>query len=162
MLIACWLLAQGCSVSVTPYHADDTKAYRDLWRSDWTPIIAAARGWAPSGGQPGACNRGGSGCYTVDQRVLPLLAKLVHDLEHVDVPPSYRRATQAVLQMINIDGQGISDRDAALRKKDDALFAKAVTEIHRALSLMSSSYALFPASNRPTPVPFGGPGHYAG
>jgi hypothetical protein len=160
------LATSGCTVTVRAAPAQTTHAneagYRQMWQRDWSAVIDASTPWNPAGSTRGACNQGAdiNVCYRTDQAVLPLLHTLYSDLSTATVPSQYTKANAAMVSALNSEGQGLSDRDAAIRTNDDALFRRAVGELRSAASQLMAAYLEFPQGDRPTPQLFG-PGRHS-
>lgn len=165
------LATSGCTVTLsaapmetTPVkttHPNET-SYRQLWQRDWSAVIDASTPWNPTGSTPGACNKGAdiNACYRTDQAVLPPLHTLYSDLSTTTVPAQYTKANTAMVSALNSEGQGLTDRDTAIRTNDDALFRRAVDELNNAVPQLTAAYLEFPQDDRPTPQLFG-PGRHS-
>jgi hypothetical protein len=145
----------SCSVSVGSVHDDQ---FRAVWSPDWAVVNAAARPLAPSAGNPGDCNIGSSAtaCVRTGQNMVAALTKLETDLEAVTTPQEYTGASTTIRHAIQIDIKGITDRNNAIKARDNRLFSTAITEVQQAAKMFPQGYAQFPQTTRPTPQPFDG------
>jgi len=78
------------------------------------------------------------------------------DLAAVETPPEYAAASTTIQQAIRISIKGLTDRNSAIKTRDNSLFTTAITELQQAANLFAQGYAQFPQTTRPTPVPFDG------
>jgi hypothetical protein len=159
MCVVC--VASGCSVTVSKpvspsTHANEA-AYRQLWSQDWQALIQASTPWNPIGSSPGACDKGAdiNACYGTDEAVLPLVRALIRDLSSVTVPPQYTKGNVAMLTALNVEVQGLTDRDTGLRNNDDASFSRGYDELRTAAGQLDAAYGEYPAGDRPSPALFG-------
>jgi hypothetical protein len=161
------LTLSGCAVGVSIIDIDDG-AYTTMWARDWAVVDSDAAAFAPSGGNPGACNTGGTkiGCYQASVQVATDLQSLLSDLKSTSTPSQFATANGALEHAVELDITGLNLRAQSLTaaestSPDDAtMFSQGMADIRQAASEFSTAYAEFPSYARPSPVPFAG--GYAG
>jgi hypothetical protein len=84
------------------------------------------------------------------------LSKLETDLAAVETPHEYAAASATIQKAIRISIKGLTDRNNAIKARDDSLFTPAITELQQAANLFAKGYAQFPQTTRPGPAPFDG------
>lgn len=145
----------SCSVSVGSVHDDQ---FRAVWSPGWVAVNAAAKPLVASAGNPGACDIGGSvqACVRTDQNMVTALKKLRTNLAAVETPQEYAVASKTIQHAIQLEINGLTHRNGAIKAKNNRLFSKAITELQQAGKLFDQGYAQFPQTTRPTPQPFNG------
>jgi hypothetical protein len=153
-------LSSGCSVQIGSSRVDLAK-YQSTWEHGWEPVIRAAARWKPTDGTAPPClaaSLSASDCLNIDTVALKSLLALSIILRNAEVPKEYKQAHEEALAAIAQDIHALGQRDRSINTHDAALFNTANNSFKTAVAMFHQSYEHFPASGRPTPVPFGAGG----
>ena len=155
-ILAC--AAAGCvSFSATTTGAasvEDLEAenvYVATYMTHMTQLAEDFKAFAPSGGNPGPCNKGGvkQDCYEADARAIGTLTAMVEALNAVKVPPRFTDADRLLRDAIAKNAEGLQLRNKALETGDDDVWAKHTAVLQEAQTAWTTAYAAFPADHRP-------------
>ena len=150
------LALAGCTPAVSVQIRTGSEArYLQLWAKDWKAINGHLQQLVPSGGDPGACNLGGSqaACLAISQQLLADFRALESDLSGGWVPTSLLPANRAILAAVAKEIEGLTLRTRALQEGDDVLWQQANSVFRQLPELFASAYNKFPDGLIPQPPP---------
>ncbi len=137
---------------------EDLKAENDyiaLYMDHMTKYGQDLKVYAPSGSNPGPCNKGGSApdCVAADQQALATLSGMQKALQSVTVPPRFTEADRLLRDALANNITGLQLRVEALTNQDDAKWTQSKDAIAAAQKAWTAAYAAFPSDNKPPLAP---------
>ena len=137
------------AASVGDLQAED--AYIAAYMKGLTALQADFRRYAPSGSQPGVCNKGGTkqGCFDADAATLVDLRAMSGGLAAMTVPPRFADADRLLKDALEKNVRALELRSKALSTGDEAAWDAHAPLLRQAEQAWSDAYAAFPPDHRP-------------
>jgi hypothetical protein len=141
------------AASVDDLNAEN--AYVAVYMDHMTVLSRDMLPFAPSGNNPGVCNKGGTkqGCYDVDAKVITDLNAMLDALAATAVPPRFADANGLLRDAITKNVQGLDLRNRAIAHNDNNAWQQHGPLLEQAEAGWKAAYAAFPADNRPVLAP---------
>ena len=153
----------GCSVSVSTKTfgaatVDDLQAemaYIAVYTDQMTTFASDSNVFAPSGSNPGPCNKGGNkqDCFNADAKTVTHLNAMLDAFRAAKVPPRFTDADRLLRDAASKQAQALQLRNQALANSDNAAWTQANQLLQDASAAWTAAYAAFPADNRPAITP---------
>lgn len=137
------------AASVEDLAAED--AYLALYMDHMTRVAAVVEAFAPSGSNPGPCNKGGDAqdCVQADAQAIATMGAMLDSLKAANVPPRFVEADRLLKEALAKNIQGLDLRNQALAAGDDDLWARHGPLIEEAGAMWKAAYGAFPGDHRP-------------
>jgi hypothetical protein len=158
-LLVALLALSGCvtlGVKTTGAASDEDlgaeNAYIALYMDHMTRVAADIKVFAPSGSNPGPCNKGGNAqnCFEADVQAIATMGAMLDALKAAKVPPRFVEADRLLKEALAKNIQGLELRNQALSAGDDYLWAQHGPLIEEAGATWKAAYEAFPEDHRPT------------
>ncbi len=137
---------------------EDLKAengYIAVYMDKMTALSRDLQLFAPSGNNPGVCNKGGTkqGCFDADAKAIAGWNRMLEALKATTVPPRFVEADRLLRDAIAKNEQGLELRNQAIANNDDHAWQQHGPLLEQAQAGFKAAYAAFPADNRPALAP---------
>ncbi len=129
--------------------------YIAVYMTQMTQLAEDFKVFAPSGANPGPCNKGGvkQDCIDADARVMGTLTSMLGAISAIKVPPRFASADRLLRDALAKNSEGLQLRNQALQTGDNETWAKHSTVLDEAQTAWTAAYAAFPADHRPSLSP---------
>jgi hypothetical protein len=126
-------------------------AYIAVYMDHMTQLAGDLKAFAPSGDNPGPCNKGGvkQDCYAADARAIETITAMLEALKTINVPPRFVDADRMLRDALAKNVEGLQLRNQALQTGDDETWTKHTSVLEEAQTAWTAAYAAFPADHRP-------------
>jgi hypothetical protein len=126
-------------------------AYVAVYMDHMTKLRTSNKAFAPSGANPGVCNKGGNqqACFDADVQAINNLKAMLSALKATSVPPRFVEADRLLRDAVTKDMNGLVLRNQAIALSDNALWKQHAQALQDAQVAWSAAYDAFPADNRP-------------
>jgi hypothetical protein len=141
------------AVSLDDFEAESR--YIAIYTDHVTALHRDLRLFAPSGTNPGVCNKGGDvqACFDADAKAIADLSTMLEALKATSAPPRYVEADRLLRQAAATMIQGLNLRNRALANGDNSLWQQHGPLLESAQADFAAAYRAFPPDHRPALVP---------
>jgi hypothetical protein len=150
-LVGCVSFSVSTTGAASVEELEAENAYVAVYMTHMTRLAEDLKAFAPSGDNPGPCNKGGvkQACHDADVRAIGTLTAMLEGLESVKVPERFIDADGLLREALAKNIEGLRLRNQSLETGDDDAWAKHADALEAAQSAWSAAYAAFPDDHRP-------------